>query len=98
MTRRTLFRALVLTPPQGQPMRLEYYLLTDPAQFDGGCLEVYGAEILLYRPDRKSPEIARARGLTPIGSRILSILQSLCDGAVTPVGMKDVMEELLIKG
>jgi len=98
MTRRTLYRTLAVTPPQGQPMRLEYYLLTDPARFDGGSMEVYGAEILLYRPDRKMPEIARARGITPIGSRILSILQSLCDGAVTPVALKEVMEELLIKG
>lgn len=98
MTRRTLFRTLAVTPPQGQPMRLEYYLLTDPAHFDGGSLEVYGAEILLYRSDRKMPEIARARGVTPIGSRILRILQQLCDGAVTPVGLPEVMEELLAKG
>ncbi len=98
MTRRTLFRTLAVTRPEGLPMRLEYYLLTDPANYDGGGLEVYGAEIILYRPDQKKPEIARVRGVTPIGSRILGILQSLCDGAVTPVGLKEVMEELLIKG
>ena len=95
MTRRTLFRTLAVKSSQGPPMRLEYYLLTDPANYDGGSLEVYGAEILLYRPDRKMPVIARARGITPIGSRILGILQRLCDGAVTPVGLKEVMEELL---
>lgn len=95
MTRRTLFRTLSVTPPEGPSMRLEYYLLTDPANYDGGSLEVHGVEILLYRPDRKMPEIARARGITPIGSRILSILQSLCDGVVTPMALKEVMEELL---
>lgn len=95
MTRRTLFRTLAVNSTQGPPMRLEYYLLTDPANYDGGSLEVHGVEILLYRPDRKLPEIARARGITPIGSRILGILQCLCDGAVTPTALKEVMEELL---
>ncbi len=97
MTRRTLFRTLALQSEQGQSMRLEYYLLTDAAHFDGGSLEVYGAEILLYRPDRRKPEAARVRGVTPLGSRILRILQALCDGAVTPVGLPEVMEELLAR-
>ena len=95
MSRRTLFRCVMLTDDRSEPMRLEYYLLTDDALFDGGSLEVYGVEILLYRPGVRKPEIARLRGITPLGARILDILQQLCDGAVTPSGLREVMETIL---
>ena len=95
MSRRTLFRCVMLTAQEGDPLRLEYYLLTDDAHFDGGYLEVYGVEILLYRPGVRKPEIARVRGVTPLGGRILYILQQLCDNAVTPVSLKEVMDSIL---
>ena len=95
MSRRTLFRCVMLTAQEGAPLRLEYYLLTDDAHFDGGYLEVYGVEILLYRPGVRKPEIARVRGVTPLGGRILYILQQLCDNAVTPISLKEVMDSIL---
>ncbi len=95
MTYRTLFRTVEAIPDDGAVLRLEYYLLTDHAHFDGGSLEVYGVEILLYRPDRRKPEIARVRGITPLGSRILRILQCLCDNTVTPGGLNEAMETVL---
>ena len=95
MSRRTLFRCVMLTDDLAEPLRLEYYLLTDDAHFDGGYLEVYGVEILLYRPGVRKPEIARVRGITPLGGRILYILQQLCDNAVTPVALKEVMDSIL---
>ena len=95
MSRRTLYRCVMLSSQEGDPLRLEYYLLTDDAHFDGGYLEVYGVEILLYRPGVRKPEIARVRGITPLGGRILYILQQLCDNAVTPVSLKEVMDSIL---
>lgn len=95
MTRRTLFRVLEAECDSGQTLRLEYNLLTDHAYFDGGCLEIYGVEILCYRADRRKPEAARIHGVTPLGDRILRILQALCQGTVTPVGLKEAMEEVL---
>ena len=95
MSRRTLYRCVMLSSQAGDPLRLEYYLLTDDAHFDGGYLEVYGVEILLYRPGVRKPEIARARGVTPMGGRILYILQQLSDNAVTPVCLKEVMDSIL---
>ena len=95
MSRRTLYRCVMLSSQAGDPLRLEYYLLTDDAHFDGGYLEVYGVEILLYRPGVRKPEIARARGITPMGGRILHILQQLSDNAVTPVCLKEVMDSIL---
>lgn len=97
MTRRTLFRVLEVSAQEGPELRLEYYILTDHAHFDGGYLEVYGVEILLYRPDRRKPEIGRVRNVTPMGSRILRILHDLCEAAVTPVGLKEAMEVVLEK-
>ena len=58
MSRRTLYRCVMLSSQAGDPLRLEYYLLTDDAHFDGGYLEVYGAEIPL-RPN-SSPKWPRA--------------------------------------
>ena len=95
MSRRTLYRCVMLSSQEGDPLRLEYYLLTDDAHFDGGYLEVYDVEILLYRPGVRKPEIARVRGVTPMGGRILYILQQLCDNAVTPVSLKEVMDSIL---
>ena len=98
MSRRTLFRCVM---PEGDfpgPLRLEYYLLTDDALFDGGSLEVYGVEILLYRPGVRKPEIARLRGITPLGAQIMDILQQLCDGAVTPSCLREVMDSILARG
>lgn len=97
MTRRTLYRVLETASEDGPELRLEYYLLTDHAHFDGGSLEVYGVEILLYRSDRRKPECGRVRGITPLGSRVLRILSDLCAGVVTPAGLKDAMEEVLEK-
>ena len=74
------------------------YLLTDDALFDGGSLEVYGVEILLYRSGVQKPEIARLRGITPLGRRILDILQQLSDGAVTPSALGEVMDSILARG
>ena len=95
MSRRTLFRCLMVNAQEGDPLRLEYYLLTDDAHFDGGYLEVYGVEILLYRPGVRKPEIARVRGVTPMGGRIVRILQQLSDNAVTPISLKEVMDSIL---
>ncbi len=96
MSRRTLFRCVMVEGER--PMRLEYYLLTDDALFDGGSLEVYGVEILCYRPGVRRPEIARLRGITPLGRRILDILQKLCDGTVTPSALREVMDSILARG
>ena len=96
MSRRTLYRCVMSEGPE--PLRLEYYLLTDDALFDGGSLEVYGVEILLYRPGVRRPEIARVRGITPLGSRILEILRQLCDGTVTPSALREVMDSILARG
>ncbi len=98
MSRSTLYRTLALTGDRGRPMRLEYYLLIDDAYYDGGSLEVYGVELRRYSPDREEPEIARVRGITPLGSRIFDILQHLCDGTVTPVGLWEAMDSLLARG
>ena len=95
MSRRTLYRCVMLRDDRAAPMRLEYYLLTDDAAFDGGSLEVYGVEILLYRSGVQKPEIARLRGITPLGRRILDILQQLSDGAVTPSALGEVMDSIL---
>ncbi len=98
MSRRTLYRCVMLSSQAGDPLRLEYYLLTDDAHFDGGYLEVYGVELLLYRPGVRKPEIARVRGITPMGGRILYILQQLSDNAVTPVCLKEVLDSILAGG
>ena len=98
MSRRTLYRCVMLSSQAGDPLRLEYYLLTDDAHFDGGYLEVYGVEILLYRSGVQKPEIARLRGITPLGRRILDILQQLSDGAVTPSALGEVMDSILARG
>ena len=98
MSRRTLFRCVMLTDDLAEPLRLEYYLLTDDALFDGGSLEVYGVEILLYRSGVQKPEIARIRGITPLGGRILEILGALCRGTVTPAALGEVMDSILAKG
>ena len=95
MSRRSLYRCVILSTKAGDPQRLEYYLLTDDAHFDGGYLEVYGVEILLYRPGVRKPEIARVRGVTSMGGRILHVLQQLSDNAVTPVCLKEVMDSIL---
>ena len=98
MSRRTLFRCVMLQDERGEPMRLEYYLLTDDALFDGGSLEVYGVEILCYRAGVRRPEIARLRGITPLGGRIMDILDRLCSGTVTPSSLREVMDSLLARG
>ncbi len=98
MSRRTLFRCVMLTDERSAPMRLEYYLLTDDALFDGGSLEVYGVEILCYRDGMRKPEIARIRGITPLGGRIMDILGQLCRGTVTPSALREVMDSILARG
>ena len=95
MSQRTLYRTLEVNEATSPVQRVEYYLLTDHARFDGGFLEVYGVELVLYREDRRKPEIARIRNVTPIGSRILRILDCLCSSVVTPMGLQEAMEEVL---
>lgn len=95
MSRRMLYRCVQAETPSGDKLRLEYYLLTDDVLFDGGSLEIYGVEILLYTPQKRKPDIGRIRGVTPVGKRILTILRCLSDGAVTPACLREVMDCLL---
>lgn len=95
MSRRMLYSCVPVETSSGDKLRLEYYLLTDDVLFDGGSLEIYGVEILLYTPQNRKPDIGRIRGVTPMGSRILTILRRLSDGAVTPACLHEVMDCLL---
>lgn len=74
--------------------RLEYVLLTDEICMDGNTLEVYGAKIALYR-DEVFVEQKRLRGLTPYGPRITAMLGAMARGLVTPVGMSDIVSDML---
>lgn len=74
--------------------RLQYILLTDEVRFGGNTLEVYGAKIMLYR-DGDFVEQKALRGITPFGTRITAMLNAMADGLVTPVGMTDVVTDML---
>lgn len=95
MTQRTFVKCIQAQTQEGTPLRLEYYLLTDYASFDGGALDLYGVEVLLYRPGMPQPERCRIRGITPVGAKALQLLQRLTDGAVTPATVRDVVEDYL---
>ncbi len=74
--------------------RLAYSLVTDEICLDGHTLEVYGAKIALYRGGAVVEE-KTLRGLTPYGTRITAILGAMARGLVTPMGMADVVADLL---
>ena len=97
MTQRTFIKCLRVQSQKKEELRLEYYLLTDYASFDGANLDLYGVEVVSYQARRPKPEICRIRGITPIGSQILQLLQRLIEGAVTPTTLREVVDDELAR-
>lgn len=69
----------------GRPHRLEYYLLEEPGQ---PCR--YGVAVLDPGGDR-----AAVRDVTSLRSRAEEVLTLLARNLVTPVTLRDVVEDLL---
>lgn len=86
---RTWLRRERVRTEQDRVLELDYYLLT---QTDG-LVDHYGLQITLHDGERE--ESAAAADITPVGSRILRLIDALADGAVTPAGLPDVLCELL---
>ena len=69
-------------------------LLTDEVSFAGNTLEIYGVKIKLFQ-NGDFIEQKALRGVTPFGTRITAMLNLMADSLVTPVGMADVVTNLL---
>lgn len=73
----------------GESLELSYYLLTTPSEgFDS-----YGVEVELLCGSRR--ETAAVSSITPIGSRILKLIDRLANGTVTPTALQDVLQDML---
>lgn len=86
---RTWLRRERVCSDEGTMLELDYYLLT---QTDG-TRESYGVQITLR--DGAREESAAAADITPVGSRILRLIDRLADGTVTPATLADVLSDLL---
>jgi hypothetical protein len=84
-----LFATKTLNQEEGTS--LEYYLLTEPVQ--ELAADSYGIEVVLRDHDQE--DRSQCRHITPVGSRILSMLTTVADGAVTPCQLRDVVCDLL---
>lgn len=73
---------------------VQYILLTDEVSFGGNTLEIYGIKIKLFQ-DGAFIEQKALRGITPFGTRITAMLNLMADSLVTPVGMADVVTDLM---
>ncbi|MCI8619271.1 MAG: hypothetical protein HFG44_04275 [Oscillospiraceae bacterium] len=73
---------------------IQYILLTDEVSFAGNTLEIYGVKIKLFQ-NGDFIEQKALRGVTPFGTRITAMLNLMADSLVTPVGMADVVTNLL---
>ena len=65
---------------------VRYYLLEE----DAGKEEVYGVEIEL------EGETEAVRNLSPSRQRVAALLEALVRGTVTPVGLRDVVDDWLL--
>lgn len=72
-------------PCRALPAR--YYLLVEETENSGS----YGIQIELRG------EEASARNLSPSRQRVLELAGTLARGAVTPVGLRDVVDDWLLK-
>lgn len=86
---RTWLRRERVRSDRGSMLELDYYLLTET----DGTSDHYGLQITLR--DGEHEESAAAADITPVGSRILHLIDRLADGTVTPAGLPDVLPELL---
>lgn len=66
---------------------VRYYLLEEDEKNAGA----YGVQIEL------AGEAASARALSPSRRRVLELAETLVQGAVTPVGLRDVVDDWLLE-
>lgn len=78
------------TAQSGVPMKLEY-LLSYREPPDG--LPEYGVGIRVLTPD--SCEEDCLDGVTPSRARAMELLRLLADGTVTPVTLRDILQDVL---
>lgn len=88
---RVLDQRIEQQPSQPVPCRWRYGLLVEDIEADGFHCESYG--ILVRDPD--TGEEAAVRHITVSGSEALALLNTVARSAVSPVTLKDVVEDYL---
>ncbi len=91
MRKRSLIHTRNTRTWTGKQLVLEYYLLSEPVM--GGCADSYGVEVLAK--SGKEVEYAGVPGITLTGTRILSLIDQLAAGTVTPTGLYEVVQDWL---
>lgn len=79
------------------PIKLEYYRVTEESIIYNSERKIYGIEIVKteYKDSGTKIEIKGVRDVTNNIKRINKILQLLKQNYVTPIGLKDVVEDYL---
>ncbi len=95
MTEKTLASTRQQITQFGDPICLQYYLITDEITFDGARVDSYGVEIVLSRPGTDLQESSAVRNITTRSSKILKLLLTLADQTVTPCTLKQTVIDLL---
>lgn len=95
MTQKILAHTRQTRTQFGDPICLQYYLVTDELSFDGGSLESYGMEVVLRRSGTDQQESCMVRHITPLPCRILQLLLRVADGTVTPCTLRQTLADLL---
>lgn len=87
----------VLAELEGKKVRLTYCLLVQPVHADGAWrdgLTEYGVRAGLEWPDRP-PEEDEVPGVTCDKGRMLTLLERMAEGRVTPVRLRDIVDDFL---
>lgn len=86
---KTLLKTNQAVSQQGNPMKLQYYLLSDY----NGELEQYGTEIVLQCGDRE--ECSDCRNVTPLASSMAHLIGILASNLVTPALLHEILQDLI---
>lgn len=95
MTRKILAHTRHVTTQFGDPVCMQYYLVIDEIRFDGGRFESYGIEAVLRRTGSDRQESCIVRHITPFSGKILQLLLTVADNAVTPCTLKQTVMDLI---
>lgn len=77
--------------------RIRYYMVPDEFDAgDGSRTDIYSIRLEMTRDGSTTETVVR--GLTPSAEKCRSVIRMLARGAVTPVTLRDVLEDLAANG
>ena len=86
--KKTLHQKVVVAA--NKPLELEYFLLKNEMDFEGGKITVYGIEV-----SKNHEEIKSIIDISSDKNKAQEILHTLAENTVTPISLIDVLEDII---